>query len=81
MWGKKVSTYCDYFYGGWYENFEEAKEACKKDSNCAAIYARFCNTDFFRLCATNYTELEPSYHCIYIKLAGTVTIKLLIMNI
>ena len=78
MW-EKTLAYCNGGYGE-YNNFEEAQEACKKDSNCAAIYHINCYGSF-HLCPQGYTEHVASRSCIYKKSAGTVTIKIMKMNI
>ena len=80
IWEKKVFTFCDDYYVR-YQNFKEAKEACIKDSNCAAIYDDFCNNNRFFLCQKNYTEIGSAHSCLYIKPAGTANIKILVMNI
>ena len=73
MWEKKVLTHCrDDFYD-YYKNLEEAKEACTKDSNCAAIYDDSCDNDDFLLCQLGYTEDVSPNSCLY-KPVGTVII-------
>ena len=67
FWEKKVLTHCDGQDYGYYENVEEAKEACRKDSNCAAIYDGSCNDHGVYLCPLDYTEKESSSSCLYIK--------------
>ena len=81
MWEKKVLTHCNEDDYGNYDNVEEAKEACRKDSNCAAIYDDSCDDHNFFLCPLGYTEKESSSSCLYIKPAGTVIIKIIKMNI
>ena len=80
MWEKKVLTYCAGYYGT-YENLEEAKEACKKDLTCPAIYDSGCKGRNFRLCPQGYTEVVSSNSCLFIKSAGTVLITIMKMNI
>ena len=76
MW-EKTLAYCNGGYGE-YNNFEEAQEACKKDSNCAAIYDAQCNYEgCFSLCPLGYTEEVSSSSCLYVYSAGTVMIKAL----
>ena len=58
---------------GSYINFEDAKEACKKDSSCAAIYNSACTYYNFSLCSLGYTTNTTNNDCIYIK-PGTVII-------
>ena len=74
-------SHCDASDYGFYTNVEEAKEACRKDSNCAAIYDHSCDDHGSSLCPLGYTEEKSSSSCIYIKLAGTVIIKIIKMNI
>ena len=79
MW-EKTLAYCNGGYGE-YNNFEEAQEACRKDSNCAAIYDDSCDDDGVYLCPLGYIEKESSSSCLYIKPAGTVIIRIIKMNI
>ena len=84
MWEKKVLTHCDDDKYGQYETLREAKQACEKDSNCAAIYDHSCSSnddEGFYLCPLGYTEKESSWSCLYIKPAGTVIIKIIKINI
>ena len=74
-------THCDDDNYGYYENVEEAKEACSKDSNCAAIYDNSCDDHGVSLCPLGYTEKQSSSSCLYIKPTGTVIIKIIKMNI
>ena len=79
---KNALTHCDDDRYGQYANVEEAKEACRKDSNCAAIYDDFCNDDVVFLCPLGYTEKESSVgSCLYIESAGTVIIQIIKINI
>ena len=85
MWKKKVLTHCSDNSYGRYVYFEEAKKACEKDSNCAAIYDELCDDNGFHLCKLGYQERESSSSCIYINPAinpaGTIMIEIIIMNI
>ena len=67
MWEKKVLTDCRDDYDGYYKNLEDAKEACVKDSNCAAIFDDSCDNFNFFLCPLGYTEKVSSIACLYIK--------------
>ena len=80
MW-EKTLAYCNGGYGE-YNNFEEAQEACKKDSNCAAIYDHSCSsTEDYYLCPFGHTEKSSSWSCLYIKGAGTVIFEIIKINI
>ena len=81
MWEKKLSASCSYDYYGQYVNVGEAQEACKKDSNCVAIYDSGCDDHYYYLCPQGYTEKVSSSSCLYIKPPGTVIIKIIKMNI
>ena len=85
MWEKKVLTHCDDVKYGQYETLREAKQACEKDSNCAAIYDHSCSSnddEGFYLCPLGYTEKESSAgSCLYIESAGTVIIQIIKINI
>ena len=74
-------THCDDDNYGYYQNVEEAKEACRKDFNCAAIYDYSCDYYGVYLCPLGYIEKESSSSCLYIKPAGTVIIQMIKMNI
>ena len=77
-------THCDDDKYGQYETLREAKQACEKDSNCAAIYDHSCSSnddEGFYLCPLGYTEKESSWSCLYIKPAGTVIIEIIKINI
>ena len=74
-------THCDDDNYGYYQNVEEAKEACSNDSNCAAIYDNSCDDHGVSLCPLGYTEKQSSSSCLYIKPTGTVIIKIIKMNI
>ena len=65
-----------------YFNLERAKEACKRDSNCAAVYDHYCSSNhYYYLCPLGYKEEISTVSCLYIKSAGTLTIKIIKMNI
>ena len=81
MWEKQVLTQCSPQYGLYYENFEEAKEACKKDSHCAALFDSWCDDIGFRLCPSGYTEKASSASCLHIKPGGTVIIIIIKTNV
>ena len=81
MWEKKVLTHCRHDYYDYYKNLEEAKEACTKDSNCAAIFDDSCDNFKFFLCPLGYTEKVSANSCLYIKSSGTVIKEIIKMNI
>ena len=79
--GKEGIDLCSNDDYGHYESFGKAQEACKKDSNCDAIYDLGCNGNYFYLCPQGYTEKISKSSCLNIKPAGTVIIKIIKMNI
>ena len=81
MWERKVLTHCDDDNYGYYENVEEAKEACSNDSNCAAIYDNYCDDHVVQLCPSGYTEKASSASCLHIKPGGTVIIIIIKTNV
>ena len=67
-WLRKTSTHCGYDNYGNYSSVLEAKEACIRDSECAAIYDNNCDGNQVHLCPSNYNEeVSEVGSCIFMK--------------